>query len=183
MTTPDPDWPCPTCPACPRPGPLPGSCPRPWPRSGAWLCWSVPCTTRSRAGPATCPSKGCACPLDTVRAEPATETAFIDIDCTVGAVKVPSVARADLFDGARVWDPAHRGCPRSRPGPRPVPSETRSRSVPPRAPDHGWRGLGVRFPAGRDPGIIGSRAAARSRRLAGGTDRGPPLSPSVTSIY
>lgn len=47
--------------------------------------------------------QGLCVPTDTVRVEPATETAFIDIDCTVGAVKVPSVARADLFDGARVW--------------------------------------------------------------------------------
>lgn len=46
--------------------------------------------------------QGLCVPTDTVRVEPATETAFIDIDCTVGAVKVPSVARADLFDGARV---------------------------------------------------------------------------------
>ena len=46
--------------------------------------------------------QGLCVPTDTVRVDP-TETAFIDIDCTVGAVKVPSVARADLFDGARVW--------------------------------------------------------------------------------
>mgnify|MGYP000057594241 FL=1 len=40
-------------------------------------------------------------PTDTVRVEPTTETAFIDIDCTVGAVKLSG--RIEAWDGARVW--------------------------------------------------------------------------------
>ena len=44
---------------------------------------------------------GLCVPTDTVRVEAATETAFIDIDCTVGAVKFSG--RIEAWDGTRVW--------------------------------------------------------------------------------
>jgi len=46
---------------------------------------------------------GLCVPVDTVRINPQTETAFVDVDCQRGAVRMPSVPTADLFDGTRVW--------------------------------------------------------------------------------